>query len=161
MVLRFPDKVPLDDILPTFVDEALPLKVDYDENESVWDMIVKLCMFLWFICPSQSPLRSFRNDPTQFSHIAVSSNDLCSIYVFSPRGNHSNAEPSTADQAKNSTIQSLTPQIIRALASVLAPPEDQLSEARRTEVVQLVKYLHQQQPGLLQEYPGLTQTANA
>lgn len=107
MVLRFPDKVPLDDILPTFVDEALPLKVDYDENESVWDMIVKLY------------------------------------------------------QAKNSTIQSLTPQIIRALASVLAPPEDQLSEARRTEVVQLVKYLHQQQPGLLQEYPGLTQTANA
>jgi hypothetical protein len=42
MVLRFPDKVPLDEVLP-FLTEALPVRDDYVENEPVWDMIVKLC----------------------------------------------------------------------------------------------------------------------
>ena len=43
MILRFPDKVPLDHVLPVLID-SLPLRQDYGENEVVWDMIVKLCM---------------------------------------------------------------------------------------------------------------------
>ena len=43
LILRFPDKVPLDHVLPVLID-SLPLRQDYGENEVVWDMIVKLCM---------------------------------------------------------------------------------------------------------------------
>ena len=79
MVLKFPDKVPLDGILPTFVEEALPLKEDFDENESVWDMIVKLCMFQCSICRLQSISRAFWFDFTPSLHITVCPNDLSSI----------------------------------------------------------------------------------
>ncbi len=36
-----------------------------------------------------------------------------------------------------------------ALSAVLGEPRDQLTDERRQEVIQLVKYLHQQQPALL------------
>ncbi len=42
MMLRFPEKVPLEEYLPAII-EILPLKQDYDENEPVWGMIVRLC----------------------------------------------------------------------------------------------------------------------
>ena len=44
MILKHPDRVPLDEILPPLVD-CLPLKQDYDENEVIWKMIVRLCEF--------------------------------------------------------------------------------------------------------------------
>lgn len=42
MILRHPDKVPLDEVIPVLV-EGLPLRSDYGENEVVWQMIIKLC----------------------------------------------------------------------------------------------------------------------
>ena len=44
MILKHPAKVPLSDVLPALV-EILPLKEDYEENEPVYRMIVKLCKF--------------------------------------------------------------------------------------------------------------------
>ncbi len=44
MIMRHPDIVPLDQVLPVLVG-ALPLRQDWGENEVVWSMIVKLCAF--------------------------------------------------------------------------------------------------------------------
>ncbi|KAI9894381.1 MAG: Aminopeptidase 2 mitochondrial [Vezdaea aestivalis] len=41
MIMKHPDNVPLDDALPVLVG-ILPLQEDYEENEAVWPMIVKL-----------------------------------------------------------------------------------------------------------------------
>ncbi|KAI9885589.1 MAG: hypothetical protein M1823_002598 [Watsoniomyces obsoletus] len=94
MILRFPDQVPLDDVLPAII-KILPLKQDYDENEPVWQLIVRLY------------------------------------------------------QQENPLIRQFTPALMPALSSVLGEPRDQLTDERRGEVIQLVKYLHQQQPALL------------
>ena len=44
-----------------------------------------------------------------------------------------------------------TQQLIPILAHVLSPPAEQLSAEMRQQVVQLVKYLHKQQPALVQD----------
>ncbi len=44
MIVAHPDNVPIEEVLPVLVG-LLPLKGDYDENEAVWLMIVKLCRF--------------------------------------------------------------------------------------------------------------------
>jgi len=41
MVLKYPEHVPLDEVLPALVD-LLPLKEDYEENIPVWLMVVEL-----------------------------------------------------------------------------------------------------------------------
>ena len=45
---------------------------------------------------------------------------------------------------KNATVD-----LMPSLSLVLGEPRLQLSEARRQDVIQLVKYLHEQQPSLL------------
>ena len=44
MIVAHPDSVPIDEVLPVLVG-LLPLKGDYDENEAVWLMVVKLCEY--------------------------------------------------------------------------------------------------------------------
>lgn len=43
MVLGHGEHIPLEQVLPPLL-EVLPLREDYDENEPVYDMIVRLCM---------------------------------------------------------------------------------------------------------------------
>ena len=54
----------------------------------------------------------------------------------------------------NSTVQQLTSQIVRALETTLAEP-DQMKEETKAEVAELVKYLQGKQPALVQQHPGL------
>ena len=42
MIMAHPSHVPIDDVIPVLV-ELLPLQEDWDENEAVWGMIIKLC----------------------------------------------------------------------------------------------------------------------
>lgn len=46
-----------------------------------------------------------------------------------------------ADQANEPTIQQLTPTLMPVFEKVLGPPDDQLEEETRTQLVELVKYL--------------------
>ena len=47
-------------------------------------------------------------------------------------------------------MRDLTPRLVPVLAHVLGPPEEQLTDDVREQLVKLVKYLHKQQPGLIQ-----------
>ena len=44
MILKHRDQVPIPEVLPALVD-ALPLQEDYDENDPLYRMIVKLCRY--------------------------------------------------------------------------------------------------------------------
>jgi hypothetical protein len=44
MIMAHPDKVPIDDIIPTIVD-VLPLKEDYEENKPIFECITGLCKY--------------------------------------------------------------------------------------------------------------------
>jgi len=48
------------------------------------------------------------------------------------------------DRNHDSTIQDLTPQLVPVFQKVLGPPEEQLDDETRAQVVELVKYLQQQ-----------------
>ncbi len=65
MIMRHQDHMPIKMVLPALV-ELLPLKEDYEENEPVWGMIVRLCKLSLplpplvipsFLCPN-NPLSS-------------------------------------------------------------------------------------------------------
>jgi hypothetical protein len=45
------------------------------------------------------------------------------------------------DQANEPTVQQLTPQLMSVFEQVLGPPEEQLEEETRSQLVELVKYL--------------------
>jgi hypothetical protein len=111
MIMKHPDRVPLDDVLPVVVG-LLPLKEDYEENVAVWGMIVQLCKF-----------------------------DSIST--------HRVPTDKMSDQESNPAIRDQTEEIIAALAQVLSPPTEQLLDETREKLVELVKYLHKHQPGLI------------
>ena len=46
-----------------------------------------------------------------------------------------------ADQANEPTIQQLTPRLMPVFEKVLGPPEEQLEQETRAQLVELVKYL--------------------
>ncbi|KAI4109865.1 MAG: hypothetical protein LQ339_001649 [Xanthoria mediterranea] len=58
------------------------------------------------------------------------------------------------------TILGLTPKILPILEHVLGPPEEQLDDETREQVVQLVKFLHGKQAQLVKKYPGLMAAVN-
>ncbi|KAL8704513.1 MAG: hypothetical protein Q9201_002322 [Fulgogasparrea decipioides] len=53
------------------------------------------------------------------------------------------------------TILGLTPQLLPILEQVLGPPEEQLNEKARQQVVEMVKFVHSKQPQMVRKYPGL------
>ena len=76
--------------------DLLPLKEDWEENEVVWSVIVKLY------------------------------------------------------QAGEPTVKSLTPQIVAALAEVFRGPKEQLTDERRAELHELVRWLHGKSPRIVE-----------
>lgn len=98
--------VPLDEVLPALV-KLLPLKDDYEENEPVYSMIVKLY------------------------------------------------------QEGDSTIQGLTPQLLPALNHVMGPPEEQLNDETRGQLVELAKYIQSKQSSALQGFTHLQAAAGS
>lgn len=46
-----------------------------------------------------------------------------------------------ADQKQDPTVQQLTPQLMPIFEKVLSPPEEQLEEETRSQLVELVQYL--------------------
>ena len=44
MIMKHPDNLPLSEVLPALIG-LLPLKEDYEENEPIFSMIMKLCKF--------------------------------------------------------------------------------------------------------------------
>ncbi|KAL9631360.1 MAG: hypothetical protein Q9204_004262 [Flavoplaca sp. TL-2023a] len=58
------------------------------------------------------------------------------------------------------TILGLTPKMLPILEHVLGPPEEQLDDETREQVVQLVKFLHGKQAQLVKKYPGLMAAVN-
>ncbi|KAL8946125.1 MAG: hypothetical protein Q9222_007434, partial [Ikaeria aurantiellina] len=53
------------------------------------------------------------------------------------------------------TILSLTPQLLPVLEQVLGPPEEQLDEGTREQVVEMVRFIYGKQAQLVKGYPGL------
>ncbi|KAF2745354.1 ARM repeat-containing protein [Sporormia fimetaria CBS 119925] len=86
LISRFPEKIPVGEVLPRLVD-LLPLREDYEENKPIYSMLVKLY------------------------------------------------------QAQEPTVQQLTPRLMPVFEKVLSPPEEQLEEETRAQLVELVKYL--------------------
>lgn len=43
MIMKHPSKIPITQVLPALLD-ILPLREDFEENEPIYEMIVKLCM---------------------------------------------------------------------------------------------------------------------
>ncbi|KAI9818800.1 MAG: hypothetical protein M1827_007620 [Pycnora praestabilis] len=58
-------------------------------------------------------------------------------------------------QSGDATVRGLTPRLIPAFARVLGPPNEQLNDESREQLVELVKYLHKQQPALIQGHEVL------
>lgn len=50
MIMKHKDRVPTEDVLPALV-ELLPLKMDYEENEPIFKMIIQLCKFQFLLHP--------------------------------------------------------------------------------------------------------------
>lgn len=48
------------------------------------------------------------------------------------------------DQAHNDTVVRLTPNLMPVLQKVLGPPEDQLDDETRSQLMELVTYLQKQ-----------------
>ena len=44
MIMKHKDRVPTEDVIPVLV-ELLPLKMDYEENEPIFKMIIQLCKY--------------------------------------------------------------------------------------------------------------------
>lgn len=58
-------------------------------------------------------------------------------------------------QHGDATVQQLTPKLVPIFAHVLGEPKEQLEDDTRAKLVEAVKYLGQQQPGLFQGYESL------
>ncbi|MCJ1282366.1 hypothetical protein MMC26_001689 [Xylographa opegraphella] len=102
MIMKHPENIPLGEVLPALIS-LLPLKEDYEENEPIFSMIIKLY------------------------------------------------------SSGNDTMLGLTPQLLPIVAHVMGPPEAQLTTTTREQLVQLVKFVYQNQPALIQQYPVLRQ----
>ena len=50
---------------------------------------------------------------------------------------------------------SLTPRLVPILAHVMSPPEEQLQDETRHQLVQLVKFIYEKQASLIQPYQSL------
>jgi len=122
--------MPIKMVLPALV-ELLPLKEDYEENEPVWGMIVRLCKLSLPIPPLVIP-----------SFLALTT-------------------LSHQDSASEPTILSLTPQLLPILNQVLSPPDEQLSDATRSQLVEMVKYVHGKYPSEVKKYERLTEVARS
>lgn len=48
-----------------------------------------------------------------------------------------------------------TPALLPALAQVLSPPTEQLKDGTRAQLLELVRYLHKQNPGLVARHESL------
>lgn len=95
----------------------LPLKNDFEENDPLYRMICQMCM-----CLALPPL-----------------------FILSER--IANSFSMTSDKAEDSTIRELTPRLLPVFQAVLTGDEDQLDDERRAELIELVKWLNQMQPG--------------
>lgn len=121
MTLKHRDHVPLSNVLPVIAG-ILPLK-DSRENEPVYKMICELCMLIFF-----SPF------PLRFLFVVQPGINLLTNVL--------------TDAAEDVTIKNLTPQLLPVFSSVLTGPADTLSDERRAELIALVKWLSQVQPGI-------------
>ncbi len=65
-----------------------------------------------------------------------------------------------ADSQAEPTIASLTPKIVSVLAQVMDPPADQLKDSTREQLLQLLRFIHGKQPGLIQKYENLRTMIN-
>lgn len=68
--------------------------------------------------------------------------------------------PST-DSASEPTILSLTPQLLPILNHVLSPPDEQLGDTTRSQLVEMVKYVHGKYPQEVRKYERLAQVARS
>ncbi|RPA96616.1 ARM repeat-containing protein [Choiromyces venosus 120613-1] len=60
----------------------------------------------------------------------------------------------------NQTAFGMTQQFVPIIASVLSPPEEQLTTETREELIELVQFLFKTEPGVLQGYDNLISLAN-
>lgn len=127
MIMKHKDRVPTEDVLPALIG-LLPLKMDYEENEPIFKMIIQLC---------ESPFSLSRGFAGRIAHIQ------------------------RKDQSNDATIQGLTQRLVPVLAHVLSPPEEQLTDDVREQLVELVRYLHKQQPALIQGHERLMSVVNS
>lgn len=67
---------------------------------------------------------------------------------------------SLSDSSGESTILSLTPQLLPVLDQVMAPPTDQLTDTTREVLTQLVKFVHGKEPALVRKYATLATLVN-
>lgn len=132
MIIKHQDHVPLGVVLPALL-QLLPLKEDVEENEPIYTMIVRLCMLFhssYLPFPTRNSIRQ-----------------LCARLLILL----------IADSSSEPTILSLTPQLLHVLDQVMAPPYDQLNDATREQLVQLVRFVHGKHPALLGEHETLTE----
>lgn len=65
-----------------------------------------------------------------------------------------------ADLDRNQTVGGLTAQFVPIIASVLSPPEEQLTPETRQHLTELVQYLHKQDQSLIRGYDNLVALCN-
>lgn len=130
MIMKHREHVPLGVVLPALL-HLLPLKEDVEENEPVYKMIVLLCMFF---DSAYIPIPDFLSGRS-YAHMLI---------LLIP------------DSSSEPTILSLTPQLLHVLNQVMAPPYDQLNDATREQLIQLVRFVHGKHPTLLDEHETLT-----
>lgn len=132
MIMKHQEHVPLGVILPALL-QLLPLKEDVEENEPIYTMIVRLCMFF---CSYSLFLLPDILSGSFYAYVLI-------LLIL--------------DSSSEHTILSLTPQLLHVLNQVMAPPYDQLNDATREQLVHLVKFVHGKHPALLGELETLTQ----
>ena len=134
MIMRHPSHIPIEQVLPALL-EILPLKMDFDENVPVYDMVVKLCKSINHTLPR--PTIALSTSPNLIEQLT-------------------NCLSKPIDQESDRTIISLTPTLLPILAEVMAPePPGQLKDATRKKLTELVKFLASKQPAEVRKYEGL------
>ena len=65
------------------------------------------------------------------------------------------------DSSGNPTILNLTPQLLPILDKVLSPPEDQVKDSTRAQLVQMVKFIASKHPREISGFERLREVASS
>ncbi|KAI9834068.1 MAG: hypothetical protein M1819_003353 [Sarea resinae] len=103
------------------------------------------------VLPALVSLLPLKEDYDENEPIYTMIVQLCKFFIPGIiRQHRANLRFAATDQQNDATIQSLTQQLLGVFAQVLSPPEEQLSDEVRAQLIELVKYVHSKQPALVE-----------
>ena len=75
--------------------------------------------------------------------------------IFQVKTSPTTCAKTSLDGSGHQTVRQLTPQLVPVFEKVLSPTEEELDQETRGKLVELVRYIHKQEPGLVVGREGL------